>query len=180
MSTKTQSAPATQPESANGCAGGESPFPPATKEHAWLKRFVGDWKSDVEMVMDPAQPPMKTQGSERLAMFGDYWLLSEGKNDSFPYAFRLTLGFDAQKGKYVGTWIDTMAGYLWTYEGGVDATGDRLTLETEGPWPGSPEKRVKFREVTQFKGNDLRVFTSSRLEGDTWVTHLTVTARRVK
>jgi hypothetical protein len=140
---------------------------------------VGEWDAEVEAVMDPAQPPMKTKGSERVRMVGGFWMISEGRNNEFPYEFVLTLGYDPEKRKYIGTWLDSMSSYLWKYEGTVDASGKVLTLDTEGPAPGAPGTRCKFKEVTEFKGKDHRVFTSSRQgEDGKWATFMTVHSRR--
>jgi hypothetical protein len=51
-----------------------------------------------------------------------------------------TVGYDPQKKKYVGTWVDSVTPYLWTYEGSLDASGRILTLETEGRIPRPEEK----------------------------------------
>ena len=165
--------------SAQPCDPGQMPAP--AKEHEWLQKFVGEWEAEVEVFMEPGKPPMKMKGFNRDRMLGGLWLISEGGNDSMPYQFLLTLGYDPQKKKYVGSWTDTMTSYLWRYEGTVNAEGNILTLETEGPAPMAPEKHSKFREVTEFKTRDHRVFTSSILSDDgTWNTVLTVNARRKK
>lgn len=162
-----------------GCGGMEAPGP--APQHEWLQQFVGEWESEVEIFMEPGKPPMKTKGAEHARMVGGFWLVSEGRNVEFPYSFMLTLGYDPQRGKYVGTWADTMMPYLWRYEGTVDATGKILTLETEGPAPGSPDRHTKFREVTEFKSREQRQFTSRMLgEDGQWHTILTVNARRKK
>ena len=92
----------------------------------------------------------------------------------------LTLGYDPQKSTYVGTWVDSMTSYIWTYQGSVDPSGKVLTLETEGPWPMKPGV-TKFKEVTEFKSKDYRVFTSS-IQGDDgkWTKMVTVHSRRKK
>ena len=90
------------------------------------------------------------------------------------------LGYDAEKRKYVGTWVDSMNSYLWKYEGSVDASGKVLTLETVGPSPLKPGL-VRFKEVTEFRSKDHRVFTSSMQNDDgTWVTLVTADYRRKK
>jgi hypothetical protein len=92
----------------------------------------------------------------------------------------LTLGFDPESKKYVGTWIDSMGSHLWKYVGTVDSAGKILTLETEGPCPMKPGLS-KFREVTEWKGKDDRVFTSS-IQGDDgkWNMMVRVTSHRSK
>jgi hypothetical protein len=156
-------------------------FPPPGKQHAWLQKFVGTWEADVEATVDPSQPPMKSKGTETSRMVGGFWLIAEGKNDAFPFSYVTTLGYDTGKQKYVGTWVDSMTDRLWTYEGSVDETGKILTMETAGPCPLVPGKIFKFREVTEFKSPDHRVFTSAiQGEDGKWTTILTVNSRRKK
>lgn len=156
-------------------------MPPPAKEHAWLRRFEGDWDSEGEIIMGPNQPPMKIKGFDRARMVGGFWLVSEGRGEQMNFESRLSLGYDEKNKKYVGTWIDSMSSHLWHYEGTLDATGRILTLETEGPQPGDPTKNVPFREVTEFKSDDHRVFTSALLKPDgKWATLLTIHFRRRK
>ncbi len=124
----------------------ESPKPAGpVKEHEWLKQLLGNWDMESEMVMEPGQPPMKSKGTESVRAIGDFWIISEIKSDTpmgFPMSALMTLGFDPQKKKYVGTWVDSMMNHLWTYTGTVDATGKILTLESEGPNMMSPSTRM--------------------------------------
>ena len=153
------------------------------KEHQWLQQFAGEWESEIEVMMQPGQPPMKAKGSETSRMIGGFWVIAEGKGDmmGMPFTSVLTLGYDSAKKKFIGTWIDSMTSYLWKYEGSVDSTGRILTLETEGPSPMDPGKVMKFKEVTEFKSKDHRVFTSTVLGDDgKWSTILTVHSKRKK
>ncbi len=79
----------------------------------------------------------------------------------------LTLGYDPQKQRYVGTWIGSMMTYLWVYDGELDAESRVLTLNTEGPaMSGVEGKMAKYKDVTEFKSDDCRVLTSYMLGDD--------------
>jgi hypothetical protein len=158
-------------------------FPKPEKQHEWLQQFVGEWDTESECIMEPGKPAVKCKGTESARSLGGFWVLSEGKGDMMGVTINyvLTLGYDPQKKKYVGTWVDSMTSHSWKYEGSVDADGKVLTLETEGPCPMAPEKTTKFKDVTEFKSKDHRVFTSKMLGDDgKWTTIATVTAHRKK
>src|SRR5262249_40972556 len=115
--------------------------PPAPqKEHEWLKQLEGEWETEAEMVAGPGTPALKCKGTESTRVLGGYWVVSEYKGSfmDIPVIGLMTLGFDPQKKKYVGTWVCSMEGHLWKYEGTVN--GQVLTLETEGPNPAAPGK----------------------------------------
>ena len=156
-------------------------MPDPLPEHAWLAKYVGEWESSAEMQCDPTQPPMLCTGTESARMLGGHWLVAQGSSDMGPMRFEsvLTLGFEPQRQIYIGSWIDSMTGYFWQYEGAVNAAGTTLSLDTMGPYPANPDRLTRFREVTEFKSADLRVFTSS-VEGDdgSWRTLMTVHYRR--
>jgi len=133
-----------------------------SKEHKLLEQFAGDWKMTAEAEPAPGQPPIKCEGSETAKMLGGFWLISEGQGDMMgtPVNSRLTIGYDPAKKKYIGTFCCTMDSTLWTYEGKMDETGKKLTLETEGPMPMDPSKKCKFREVLELQDPDHKTFTS--------------------
>jgi hypothetical protein len=175
MSTATAEPTTAAPES------NFPPIPPPTKEHAWLEKFAGEWGSAAEISCTPGQPPMHYTGSESARMLGSYFLIAQGKADSeeMPYASVLTLGYDPGKAKYIGTWVDSMTGHLWKYEGTVNAEGNILSLDTEVGCASG--KVTKFKEVTEFKSADHRVFTSSMQgEDGSWRTTVTINYHRKK
>ena len=99
--------------------------------------------------------------------------------DCTPFTGILTIGFDPKKDKYIGTWVDSMTGQLWTYEGEVGAEGKTLTLNAEGPSPMDPTQTAKFREVIEIKDKDHRTFQSSvQGEDGKWVPMMTATYAR--
>jgi hypothetical protein len=156
----------------------EAPQMPAPqKEHQWLQQFVGEWDTQAEGTPEPGKPPIKCKGTETARAIGGFWMISEtkGKFMDTPVTGIMTLGYDAEKQKYVGTWVCSMTNFLWKYEGTVDASGKVLTLETEGPCPSAPGKLARFRDVTEFKSKDHKVLTSSmQAEDGKWVTFATI------
>ena len=158
-------------------------LPKPEKEHAWLQQLVGEWDSEAEMIMAPDQPPVKSKGSESVRAIGGFWVMAENKGDAFgqPFTGILTLGYDAENKHYVGTWIDSMTGHLWTYRGKVDAAGTKLTLETQGPCADRPGELCNFRETLEIKSKDHKVFSSSlQMEDGTWVKFMTINYHRKK
>ena len=163
----------------------EDPFkPPAPrKEHELLKHFAGEWETEGEMVAGPGMPPVKSKGTESAKLLGDFWIVSELKGECMGVQMTgvMTVGYDAKKQKYVGTWVCSMCDWLCHYEGTVDATGKVLTLECEGPSPADPTKLVKMKDVTELKDKDHRVLKSYlQTEDGKWVQFLTMTATRKK
>jgi hypothetical protein len=139
------------------------------KEHQWLQKLVGEWTSEVEATMEPGKPPETFKGTESVRSLGGLWVLAEGQGEmpGGGHATTLmTLGYDPQKQRYVGTWIGSMMAYLWVYDGALDAAERVLTLESEGPGmaPGAP--MAKYRDVIAFKSDDQRVLTSHMLGDD--------------
>jgi len=157
-------------------------FPGAEKEHEWLKQFVGEWESETEATMGPGQPVMKGKGTMKSRMLGDLWIVSDVTADMGGTMNAVqTIGYDAEKKRYVGTWVDSMMNYMWKYEGTVDETGKKLILEAEGPNFMTGGTLTKFRDAYEFKSPDHIVATSSMQgEDGKWVTFMTGQIRRVK
>jgi hypothetical protein len=169
------------PERPKNQDAGDTPKPTAdpaeagapAKEHRWLKQLVGEWKVTGKMFLAPGQPPIESAGTEKVRVLGDYWVVTEGQATIMdtPLHSLMTLGFDAAKGKFVGTWIDSSNGYMWHFEGTLDAEGKVLTLIAEGPSMDDPSKQTKYRDVIEIKNKNHRVMTSSVLKADgTWHT----------
>lgn len=169
------------------CAGEEShamQMPQPTVQHQWLQQMVGQWESKTEAYGEPGQAPSISAGTENITAVGPFWTVNEVKGTMMehPFTGHFTLGYDAQKQKYQATWVDSMTGRLWQYEGAVDPSGKILTLETEGTCPMmSPGKTTRFREVIELQDADHKVFTSSMLAEDgQWVTMMVSRAQRIK
>lgn len=152
-------------------------------EHAWLQRFVGEWTYEGECLMGPDQPPMKSSGTESVRAIGGYWVVGEGQAtmpDGTPGTTIITLGFDPQKGRFVGSFIGSMMTILWVYDGQLDATGRILTLDADGPSWTEPGKTAKYRDVVEAVSDDHRLLKSSVLGDDgEWHEFMVAHYRRV-
>lgn len=166
--------------------GGQMPeAPKPTAEHQWLQQFVGEWTMHGKMDMGPGTDPLECDSTESVRAIGDIWILSELRGQmpggGPPMSAIMTLGYDPEKGHFVGTWADSFNPYLWVYKGSLDASGKILTLEAEGPNMMAPGTMAMFRDVTEFKSKDERVLTSSMKGADgKWVTFMTATFTRKK
>jgi hypothetical protein len=152
-------------------------MPPASKEHKWLKRFVGQWEGKVKLYMDPTKPPTTAKCTETVKSLGDFWVISETKGSMMgqPFTGVMTVGYDPAKKQYSATWVDSSNSQLWNYTGTVDAGGNKLTLLATGPCPMMPGKTFNFKEVTEFKSDKHRLVTSSMQGPDgKWVTSLSI------
>ena len=153
-----------------------------TKEHQWLHQLVGDWAYEHDAQMAPDQPTQKFTGTERVRSVGGLWIVAEGQGEMPGGGVAqtvLTLGYDPQKNRVVGTWYGSMMHNLWVYDGSLDAAANRLTLDTEGPDFANPGKTAKYRETLELESDDHRVFSSSVLGPDgKWTTIMTAHYRR--
>jgi hypothetical protein len=150
------------------------------KEHEWLKQLAGEWTTRAEATFEN-QPAMVCEGTESARMLGGFWLVSEGKASPMGMEMEslMTLGYDEKKGKFVGTWADSMNSHMWKYEGTLDATGKILTLNTEGPNFLKTGVMTKFKDIIEIKDKDHRLLKSQMQTDDgSWVTFMTATYTR--
>lgn len=155
----------------------------ATSEHKWLKQFVGEWEMQSEGTMGPDQPPVKATGTLSSQMLGDLWVVNKIKMEVMGTSVGglQTIGFDRQKMKYIGTWVDSSNDFMWVYSGEVDESGKRLVLEADGPNFAKPGELTKYRDSYEFQSPDRMLMTSSMLgEDGEWVEFMSGEAKRKK
>src|SRR4030095_16943034 len=156
------------------------------REHKWLQKMVGEWTSEAEMATEPGKPRETCKGTESVRSLGGLWVLAEGQGEmpggGGPATMVLTLGYDPQRKRFVGTWVGSMMTHLWVYNGSLDAAERALTLEAEGPSMEAPESKTgKYRDVMEFRTDDHRVLSSYTLGADgAWRQFMTVHYRRKK
>ena len=133
----------------------EMPMPKPTKEHEWLKGFVGSWDCTTHCPM-MGEP---SKGTETTKAFSDFTILTEqhGLMMGQPFTGMGFLTYDPNKQKYVGTWCDSIFPGIFVYEGTTDAGGHRLTATGMGC---NMEGAVVDHTLTyEIKGPDEKLFT---------------------
>lgn len=150
------------------------------KQHQWLDRFIGEWTWESECNMGADQPPTKTIGTEVVRSLGGLWIIAEGVGgaDGCSGKTIMTLGFDPQNDRFVGTFIASMMTHLWPYNGSLNAAEKILTLDSEGP---SENTIAKYQDIIEFISDDHRVLKSQILGDDgNWNQFKTAHYRRQK
>ncbi len=159
----------------------ELEFPAPTEAHQWLQRFVGEWTSTARSVGGPDESGIEYSSTMKSRAIGGFWVVNEirGEVNGAKMVAVQTIGYDAAKKKYVGTWTDSMMGHLWVYEGTVDDSGKKLVLETKGPDFAGSGSDTGYRDSFEFKTDDLVISTAEiQNEAGEWTTFMTGEMRR--
>lgn len=155
--------------------------PEPEKEHLWLQRLVGEWTVESECSMGLDQPPMKNNRRESVRSLGTLWTIGEGAEETPGSSCDsiMTLGFDTQTKRFVGTFISSMMTHLWPYNGTLDATGQVLTLDSEGPSFAGDGTMAKYQDIIEFVTDDYRILSSQMLGNDgQWIPFMKAHYRR--
>lgn len=127
-------------------------------QHARLKADVGTW--DATMTFSDGQGgTVEAKGvSVRKMPLGEFWLIDTYQGTVMGQAFKGhgTTGYDPVKGKFVGSWIDSMSPSMMVFEGDYDETGKILTMVGDGIGPDG--KPAKHRLVTTIVNADEQRF----------------------
>lgn len=156
-------------------------MPPAEPqaEHRWLQRLVGEWEYESSWT-DESGSTHTVRGTETVRPIGDLWVMLEGRGEmpgGGEAVTVMTLGFDPQKRRFVGTWIGSMMTWLWIYEGQLE--GDTLALQSEGPDMTKQGATARYKDVVVLTDDDHRTLTGN-MQGPegSWVPMMTAHYRR--
>jgi hypothetical protein len=158
----------------------------STKQHQWLQKFLGEWtyEHDSPPPKPGEKPAHKVSGTESVRTLGGLWIVADGRGtmpDGGAATMVMTLGFDPQKGRIVGTWVGSMMPSLWVYDGELNDGANVLTLYTEAPSFDAQRRMTKYRDLVEFKSDDYRVMKSEALgEDGQWRPFMTAHYRRKK
>ena len=143
--------------------------PKPTAEHEALAKDVGTWDATIKSWMGgPASEPTVSQGVEVVKLMpGGLWLQSEFDGKFGDQAFHGCgqTGYDTNKKKFVGTWVDSMSTALMTMEGDYDPATRTATFYTKGTGPGGTTYDAKM--TSKHETDDTRVFTMSMKSDET-------------
>lgn len=153
----------------------------ARAEHRWLQRLIGEWRYVSDAEAGPGEPPFRDEGTESVRALGDVWVLLEGRSETDGTSVTLmTLGYDPDKQRFVGSYVGSMMTSLWIYDGELDAAGTVLSLASEGPSFAEEGKTAKYLDTIEMRGENERVMTSRYQAVDgSWHAFMTTTYRRV-
>lgn len=151
------------------------------EQHRWLQRLVGEW------VGEQAEGAQHAAWTESVRSLHGLWVVAEGRGEmpgGGSATSIMTLGYDPQKDRFVGTWVGSMMTHLWVYEGTLDASGNVLTLDTVGPAFSDkgepiPGKMTKYQDVIEFLDDGRRRLRGRMLGDDgNWQEFMVTTYRR--
>ncbi|MBA3886296.1 MAG: DUF1579 domain-containing protein [Acidobacteria bacterium] len=152
------------------------------KEHDWLHKLVGEWTTEFEAPGTDAQPPTVLKGTESVRSMQHAWVVGHGRGpmpDGSDSESMITLGFDPDRERFVGTWVGTMMNHMWIYDGELDSSGRVLTLSSEGPSMDGQKHILRYQDVIEFVTDDHRTLTGRVQNADgQWHDMMVVNYRR--
>lgn len=152
------------------------------KEHEWLQKLVGEWRTESEMMMPDGSKATGT-GRETVRSLGGLWAFGEGTGsmpDGGSMEYKSALGYDVSFKEYRGCWIGSVSSHLWKYTGTLSADGKKMTLDCEGPDMMVDGKTALYRDVIEFQDDNHRTLTShGQDENGNWVVFMTARYTRV-
>lgn len=154
---------------------------PPTQNHGWLHRLLGDWTYVHEATM-PDGTTHKATGTEKVRALGPYWVIGEAEGE-MPGGGRarwaVTMGCDTATKRFKGSWVGSMMGFMFIYDGALSEDGMSLPLESEGPaFDGNG--MATYRDTVTITDQDTRTLTSELKGPDGhWIRFMEGTFRRV-
>jgi hypothetical protein len=139
------------------------------REHEWLQKLVGEWRTESEMTMGPGGETMKATGTESVKSLGGLWAFGEGKS-SMPngeaMAYYTALGYDVSFKQYRGCWFADVSSHLWKQTGELSADGKTMTLNCQGPHMQKDGETANYRDVIELIDENHRQMTSFGQDDD--------------
>jgi hypothetical protein len=122
---------------------------------AVFEKDVGTWDADAEIRPGPGAPVIKHKAvSTNRRIGGGKWLIVDYRADS-GFEGHGVYGWDPDKEKYTGVWVDSMGTSMARSEGTWDPSTRTTTFESEAFHQG---RTVRYREITQTLDDGTQVY----------------------
>lgn len=110
-------------------------MPTTTEQHKHLLAGVGEWEGTLTSYYDPTAKPTPVPARETVTAVGEFWVLSQFHCDlpGMPYHGSGHYGYDPEKKKFIGTWVDSTSSYFSLMEGEVDSKTKALVMRWKAP-----------------------------------------------
>ena len=136
--------------------------------HEVLKAFVGKWKANVKLLMDP-KGPQEFEGTSQSQMIMDGRFLEQTFHATMmgqPYEGRGIWGYNNIRKEYTGLWFDNKSTGTMISSGKYDPASKILTEEGTMSCPGSEETKGLYKAVTTIKDGNQYTYESYRKDKD--------------
>lgn len=129
--------------------------------HRWLEQLLGDW--EVRTSEPGNEGGASGPWTEHVRSLQGLWIVCEGQGTMPGGSFGqtlMTLGYNPETKRYLGTWVGSMMTHMWVYDGELDPGGKSLSLYCEGPDFESPGKTARYRDVITLIDQSRRLLTA--------------------
>ncbi len=127
-----------------------------------MTRDEGTWDATIKSFNagPDAEPAVSTGTEVNTVMTGGLWVLSkfEGDFGGMKFEGRGQFGFDPNKKRYIGSWIDSLSPTMSVLEGEYEPKTRTMTYVGDGIGPDGQTKYTQ-KMVTTTKDDGTRVFT---------------------
>jgi hypothetical protein len=139
-------------------------MPTPVDQHKQLLAGVGEWEGTLTSYMIPGMKPEPVAAHETVTAIGEFWTLSQFHCQFMgqPYHGSGHYGYDPEKKKYIGTWVDSMSSQFALMEGEVDPKTNTLVMHWQAR--DMTGKVVPHRSESTM-GGDARTMTFYSGEG---------------
>ena len=140
------------------------------EEHRWLEQLLGEWtvtSEDSTGSGEDSQPWI-----ENVRSMHGLWVVCEGEGimpGGSPGQTLMTLGYNPDTKRYLGTWIGSMMTHMWVYDGVIEDDGKTLALNCEGPDFENPRKTARYQDrITLIDANRRTLTARVQTESGDW------------
>jgi hypothetical protein len=139
-------------------------------EHTLLERLAGEWHFErLSVPREGAEPETLGTGTISAEMVGDFFVVSRWSGDLYGAEYKAvqSLGYDTERNRYTGDWVDSFMSFRWELHGAVDEESGELVLTTSGPTPTGGTGA--FRERHRFHSADSITIIGEMERGESWI-----------